>query len=571
MKSIVRALVAALTTIPRFAAPPMLLFMVLSVIVAPATLFAQAVPVTNLEKRFSVAEYRAHLAFLADDLLEGRAPGTRGGKLAARYIAAQFEAAGLEPISREKGYYQPVPMLGNLTDPATVQLTLSHGNQHVALKSLDETVVVSEVEAPEVHVEDELLFVGYGIEAPEFDWNDYRGVDVRGRVLVMLVNDPDLKKTGFGSESLTYYGRWTYKLEIARLKGARGVILLHTNKTATYGFDVVKSSWAVERVSLAGEIVNPLEVTGWISRPAADRALELVGLDFDKLKSRADDRAFQPFGLGLRIDVRFQQRFRAFSSPNVIGRIPGTTRADEAVIYMGHHDHLGVGPAVDHDTIYNGAIDNASGIAALISLARAYSAAPHPLARTVIFLATTGEEKGLLGSEYYTVHPVVPLEKTVLVLNKDCCNFWGRRAGFGAFPLRYTDGALVFRKLGQDLGLGLSVGKVDRGGGAFRMDSFPFTARGVVGLSVGLNGRNLSYSAEEFQALRRRVGRWYHQPNDEIQPYWNYEGIQQELAVLYHVGRHFADGAPPPKLNAEHPFGPAIRLREQKYTRGQSK
>jgi len=519
----------------------------------------------------SIPAFKAHLKFLADDLCEGRAPGTRGGDLAARYIATQFEAAGLEPISEKTGYFQSVPMLGNLVDHRSVRLELRAGKQVVTATVLDDAIVASEVAEPEVRLEDDLLFVGYGIDAPEHDWDDYKGKDVRGKVLVMLVNDPDLEKTGFGSESLTYYGRWTYKQEIARVKGARGLLLLHTDKSATYGFDVVRSSWAVERVSLEGEIHNPLAVSGWISRPAIDRALKPLGLDYAALKAKADNRGFRPFPLGLRMKVAFRQRFRKFSSPNVIGLLRGAAKADEAVIYMGHYDHLGVGPEVEGDCIYNGAIDNASGTAALICLARAFVEAPERPARTVIFLATTGEEKGLLGSEYYTVHPVVPLEKTALVLNKDCCNFYGRRAGFGVFGVRYTDAVEVFEKLGRDLDLELGVGKVDRGGGAFRVDSFPFNARGVVGLSFWLRGRYLSLPDKEAEALRKKAGRWYHQPSDEIRPDWRYDGILQEMTALYHLGRHFTDGGRRPRLGAGHPYGPAIRLRERKYTSARPK
>ncbi|MBN2491102.1 MAG: M28 family peptidase [Planctomycetes bacterium] len=538
-----------------------------AVLCAACTLFAQEIPVTELEQRFSIAEYRAHLRFLADDLLEGRAPGSRGGDLAARYIAAQFEAAGLEPISEAAGYFQPVPMIGNRTDLGSARLRLRAGEHGIEVAIPDEAVLVSEGDAPEIRLEDELLFVGYGIDAPEFSWDDYKETDVRGKVLVMLLGNPDHGKTGFGSESLTYYGRWTYKLEIARVKGARGLVLLHTAPSATYDFAVVKSSWTIERVNLAGELGNPLTLVAWIARPALERALAPVGLDHAALETKAADRTFRPFPLGLALDAALAQRTRTFTSPNVIGRLPGAKRPDEAVIYMAHYDHLGIGPLVAGDAIYNGAIDNASGTAALLCLARTFAAAAPRPERTVLFLATTGEESGLLGSEYYTMHPVVPLEKTVLVLNKDCCSFLGRRSGFSAFPIQLTDAAEAVEGLGRELGLELAVGGVDRGGGAFRVDSFPFCARGVVGLSLWLRGRNLSVSEDEAKALAARAGRWYHQPNDEVHPYWRYDGIRQELALLHHLGRHYAGSAPAPKLDATHPFGPAIRLRQAKDTR----
>jgi len=547
--------------------PILVIFAALAAVhLACPILSAQASAASGNPGPFKEHEFRAHLKFLASDLCEGRAPGTRGGNLAALYIASQFEAAGLRPISEKSGYFQPVPMQGNLTDQDTVTVTFSAKGKTVTMAAYDDAVFGSEAARKHIRVEDDVLFVGYGIEAPEYGWNDYKDVDVRGKVLVMLVNDPDFKKTGFGSESLTYYGRWTYKQEIARIKGARGLILIHTNRTATYGFNVVQTSWAVERVCLEGEIRNPLSICGWISRPAMDRALALVDLDYDTLEKRAGDRAFTPFSLGLRLKTDLVQTFRKFSSPNVIGRLPGTSLAEEAVVYMGHHDHLGVGRPIKGDAIYNGAVDNASGIAALICLARAFTTATERPKRTVIFLATTGEEKGLLGSEYYAAHPVVPLDKTVIALNKDCCNFYGRRDGFGAYPIRYTDAVEVFRKLGEGLGLKLHVSGVDRGGGVFRMDSFPLCARGVVALSIGLRGKFLTLSKEKVNEYRRKIGRWYHQPNDEIYPFWRYDGILQELEVLHHIGRHYAFGASPPKPGPENPYGPPIRIRNRKYT-----
>lgn len=528
---------------------------------------AQAASGTREKGLFSEREYRAHLKFLAHDLCEGRAPGTRGGDLAAHYIATRFEAASLAPISRKAGYFQSVPMQGNLTDSKTVRMALIAGDKRVEVASLKEAVLGSEVPEKRIRLQDELLFVGYGIEAPELGWNDYKDADVHGKVLVMLVNDPDFEKTGFGGKGLTYYGRWTYKQEIARIKGARGLLLIHTDASATYGFPVVQSSWAVERVSLEGEIRNPLAVSGWISRPAMDRALALVGLDYEALKLKAEDKNFVPFPLGLKVDVALDQTFREFSSPNVIGILPGTTLADEAVLFMAHYDHLGVGPEIGGDRIYNGAVDNASGTAALLCLARAFASAKEAPERTVIFLATTAEEKGLLGSEYYAAHPVVPLSKTVIALNKDCCNFYGRRDGFVAYPVRFTDAGDVFKKLGEDLGLKLHLSGVDRGGGVFRMDSFPLCARGVVGLSIGLRGKYLTMDPGEVKRLRAKVGRWYHQPTDEIRPFWRYDGILQELALLHHIGRHYADGAPRPKPGAADPYGAAVRVRDRKYTR----
>lgn len=530
-------------------------------LVIPTAAQAQEKPLIN------ESEYKAHLKFLAHDLLEGRAVGVRGGELAALYIATQFEAAGLKPISEEQGYFQRVPMIGITTKYDTVSYTLSAGENSVDLAPIDEFVVTSELAQDAVSLDEELLFVGYGVEAPEYDWDDFKGADVKGKVLVMLVNDPDYEKTGFGSESLTYYGRWTYKEEIARIKGAKGLILLHTDETATYPFAVVQSSWGIERVGLEGEFKNPLTIDGWVSKPAVNKVLAFVGLDYDKLKEKADSKDFSPMPLGVRIKVSFEQKYREFTSPNVIGILPGSSMPDEAIIYMGHYDHLGVGREVNGDNIYNGAVDNASGTAALICLARAFASAPDPPKRSIIFFATAGEESGLLGSEYYAEHPVVPLEKTIIALNKDCCSFFGKRDGFGAFPIRYTSAVPSFEKIGKSMDLKLHYGGVDRGGGAFRVDNFPLCARGLVALSIGIRGKYLSLSEEEVKAMRDKVGRWYHQPNDEIYPFWNYEGVMQEMEILYHVGRYYAADGEKPSMTSENPFNAPNRVRSMKYTK----
>jgi hypothetical protein len=514
-----------------------------------------------LETRFRENEYRAHLRFLADDLCEGRAPGTRGGDLAALYIATRFEEAGLRPISKERGYFQDVPMTGNRTDHETVEFTLRADARSVSLAPIEEVVVNSERPGERVDLSGELVFVGYGIEAPELGWDDYKGTDVEGAILVMLLNDPDHDKTGFGSESLTYYGRWTYKEEIAREKGAAGLVLLHTDESATYGFQVVRTSNVVERVALDGGIEHPLALRAWVSRPSFDKALEGVGLDYDALQARADDPQFRPFPLGIDLQASFRQTYRRFSSPNVVGILPGGDLADEAILFMAHYDHLGIGHEVDGDRIYNGAVDNASGTAALLCLARAFAEDPDPPRRSIVFLATTAEEKGLLGSEYYAAHPAFPLDRTVLALNKDCCSFQGRRDGYSAFPVRHTDAIPVFEALGRDMGLAFSVGGPDRGGGAFRTDSFPLSARGVVGLSIGLSGKNLTLTEEEVKAIREKAGRWYHQPTDEIREDFVYDGVLQEMEILYRVGRHFAGGASAPQLVEGHPFAPAGKMR----------
>lgn len=525
-------------------------------------LFLQGVQAEDDKPTFTQHEYMAHLKFLADDLVEGRAIGERGGDLAAAYIAAQFEAAGLEPISEETGYFQQVPLIGIATDHNSVMFSLSAEDQKASFAAIDEVVMNSEVTREQIEASGDLLFVGYGIEAPEFNWDDYKGIDVDGMIVVMLVNDPDLEKTGFYNESLSYYGRWTYKEEIARLKGAKGLVLLHTDETATYSFSVVQNTYGPERCRIDEDLANPLLFKCWVSQPAIDKALAFVGTSYEELKQKADSRDFKPMQLGLHLNTKFSQACRRFNTPNVAGIVPGTELADEAVIYCGHYDHFGVGRAIDGDSIYNGARDNATGISALICLARAYVDMPAPK-RTVLFMATTAEENGLLGAEYYAANPIYPLDKTAIAINMDAVNVYGPASDFTAGIVKHTDVLETVESIGKDLGFELNIGGADTGGINFRMDHFPLCARGLVALSVR-NGRKLiGMTKEEAEKyLDELFGGRYHQPSDEIDPRWRYDGTMQELELLYRIGRHWADGAKRASLSSENPFVPAIRMRK---------
>ena len=509
---------------------------------------------------FTEAEYLAHLKFLADDICEGRGPGTRGGTIAAAYIAAQFEALGLQPFSEDSGYYQQVPLVGITTRQESGSFSLSAGDQSVSYTMVDDVVINSEQTINKVSIDEDVLFVGYGIVAPEFDWDDYKGVDCKDRVLLMLVNDPDLEKTGFYNESLSFYGRWTYKELIARKLGAKAIILMHTDEAATYPFTVVQSSYAIERIYIEGGVKNPLLMKTWISQPAVDKALAFVGTSYEDLKAKADSRDFKPFEIGLHLKNGFEQDYRKFDSPNVIGVLPGTTNADEAVILCGHYDHFPPGRAIDGDNIYNGARDNASGIAGIICLARAFTEMPRP-ERTMIFIATTAEEFGLLGSEYYSEHPLIPLAKTAMAVNIDAMNLVGVVNRFGAGIVKFTDAIETVKRLGAEVGLELFIGGVDTAGGTFRSDHFPLCARGVVAFSTGTSGTILGMTEEETEAFNKELfaGR-YHQPNDEMDPRWRYDGIIQELNLDYKLLRYWADGAPAPKLNEDNPYVPAIRM-----------
>jgi hypothetical protein len=513
---------------------------------------------------FTENEFKAHLEYLADDLLEGRYPGTRGGDLAALYIASQFEDAGLQPISEKDGYFQQVPLIGIATNYETLNFKIDSENDSKILIPVEDTVLYSELPQEEIHLEEELIFAGYGIDAPEYGWDDFKGVDIKDKVILVLNGTPDHEQTGFGTESSTYYFQSEYKRAVARLKGAKGCIQIHSDEISRWPFSIMPVEFLPGRCILDNIPINRLSVYGYISQPALDASLSLMGLSFKQLKQKADRRDFRPFSLGLKADINYKHKYSKFASPNVIGILPGSLSEDEAVIYMAHYDHLGIRRPVNGDNIYNGAMDNASGTAALICLARAFASRP-PSKRSLIFLALASEEMGMLGSKYYVANPILPLEKTILGINMDTFHFFGRMDGFEMFPAQHTTSIPTLQKLGKELGLKFYYGRVDRGGSAFRTDHYPFCTNGVVALSFSPEGEFLDYTEEEIDKFMEGVGAWYHEPMDEIYPFWRYDGMTQNLKTLYHIGRYYANDGERPALNPENPFNAPKRIFEMLY------
>lgn len=542
------------------------IFIVISVtVVALASLAAYSFIRAQKDKPlFTENEYKAHLKFLSDDMLEGRAPGTRGGDLAALYIASQFEEAALQPISKETGYFQQVPTFDFTITDKSMSFELSAENKSKELEYGEDIVLFSELLKEEITLDDDLLFVGYGIEAAEYGWDDFKGVDLKNKILVMLCNEPDYKKTGFGFEGLSYYGSFiTYKEDIARIKGAKGLIICHNEEEAGQPFSWFQHSLGCRWVRLESQMKKPLSLYAWISRQAMDEALSFVGLSYNQLKEKANSKDFHPIPLGIRAKAVLKQKYRKFSSPNVIGIVPGTDMTDEAVVFMAHYDHLGMNPLIEGDNIYNGAYDNASGTAALICLARAF--ASNPQRRSLVFLATTNEEKMMLGAEYYASHPVFSLENTIIALNMDGVSFYGRNDGFRMFPVQYTDAGPTLEALGRKLGLKLIVRGPDKIGAAFVFDNVGFCTRGVVSLRFKLDGNYLSLNEEEVSNIEKKRGPIYHLPSDEIYPYYRYDGVLQTMEILYSIGQYYAEGAEKPEMIHGNPYELAYRIRKQVY------
>jgi Zn-dependent M28 family amino/carboxypeptidase len=475
----------------------------------------------------------AHLRFLSLPLLEGRAPGTRGGTLAMEYIVTQLQRIGAEPV--RGAYTQPVPMVGMDPHPH-LELATAGGSQRPAYGP--DYVLEAGVPRPEVEVDAELVFVGYGITAPEYGWDDYKGVDVRGKVLLMRVNDPGSEATPgfFGGKALTYYGRWTYKLEEASRRGAAGALLLHTDESAGYGWNVVQTSNTGEQFDLAGDPEFPLQVRGWISHPAARQPLATAGHDLDALVAASEAKDFQPIPTGITVRAHVRTSLREVSTANVVGLVPGSdpVRAREPVIVSAHYDHLGTRTGDGGETrVYPGAYDNASGVAVLLAVAEALAGAPARPARPFLFVATTAEESGLLGAEWYARHPLFPLATTAAVLNVDGANLWGRTEDIAPLGTDRSELGGLVRASAEAEEMVVAPEQHPEQGMFFRQDHFPFARAGVPALAMdhGLRyvGRPEGWGQERYEEFNTRH---YHQPSDGYQPGWDLDGAVQQARVV---------------------------------------
>src|SRR5579864_5638308 len=430
---------------------------------------------------------RAHVKFLASDLLEGRGVGTRGEKLATEYIATQFALIGAKPAGDQGTYFQRVPMVGATTD-AGATLAAVGSNKTVSFRWLDDFVGVSELQQPNDQFEAEAIFVGHGIVAPEFQWDDFKGVDVKGKVLVLFTNEPASNDPKFfGGRALTYYGRWSYKYEEALRRGALAVFIIHTTPTAGYGWEVVRNSWGREDpyVKLApGEA--ELAFAGWLTTAAGERLLSLAGKTVEELLKASESRQFRPIPLGVRIRGAVHSRIREMDTKNVAAIVPGSdpTLSGEAVIFSAHWDHLGIGEPVNGDAIYNGAVDNATGCGILLEIARAWSALPQKPRRSALFLAVTAEEGGLRGSEYYAQHPLIPPGKTVVDLNYDGLQPVGRATDVVVTGAERTTLWPLVQNTAKRFGLTIEPDPQPEQGHYYRSDHFSFAHVGIPSFSI---------------------------------------------------------------------------------------
>ncbi len=509
-------------------------------------------------RRITVDALAAPIRFLSDDLLEGRAPGTRGDALSRLYIKEQMQSLGLRPGGAGGNWEQPVELVG-VTTTAPARWGFAGPLGRLQLANREEFVAVSPQLKPAVAINGaELVFVGYGIEAPEYDWDDFKGVDVRGKVLLMLNNDPDWDPELFAGRRRLYYGRWTYKHESAARHGARGAIIIHTDASAGYPWQTVQTSWSGENSRLPDDGAPEVPVHAWVTEDAAARLVALGGRDLAALVEAARRRDFRPVPLKVTTSLQLRNKQRRYRTANVLGVLPGgdPALANQFVVYTAHHDHLGVQPrGKGKDAIYNGALDNAAGIAQMLAVARAFTALPDAPRRSILFLAVAAEEQGLLGSAYYCRHPTVPPARLAANLNIDGGNIWGRTrdvtaVGFGKSTLDTVAEAAADaqgRTYGDD--------PFPERGHFYRSDQFNLARIGVPALFLN---EGLDFVGRPPDWGRAQVDAWleqhYHQPSDEMDATWVLDGMVDDARLLFAIGRRVADADQPPRWLAGDEF-----------------
>ncbi len=503
----------------------------------------------------SADRMKAAVAYLSSDRLEGRGPGTRGEILATEYIADGFKKAGLKPLGERGSYYQPVPLVRVVTSPKST-LQAVKGDTTLDIPCEEGFSGRSQTQKEQDEFDAEAVFVGHGITAPEFDWDDYKGTDVKGKVVVLFTNEPPSDDPKFfGGKALTYYGRWTYKYEEAARRGAKACLIIHTNETAGYPYSVVRP---LDGAQLKRDPNEPaLAFAGWLSAPMGEKLLALSGRTVDGALKAADTKGFKPYSLGVRLKGNIQTHVEKIVSNNVVGIAEGSDPAlkSEAVVFTAHWDHLGVGRAVLGDAIYNGAADNATGCALLLELARAWCAqSPRPK-RSAVFLAVTAEEKGLLGSKYYTQHPLVPLGKTALDVNFDMILPLGVPESVVVNGAERTTAWPAVEAAAKKNGLEIEPDQHAHLGVYYRSDHFSMAQAGVPAFSVAMGtkikGKPKDFATKAFKEFNDKA---YHSPQDEMKPEWDFAGFVVLARFALDVARDAADAEKLPTWNLGDEF-----------------
>ncbi|PYR79402.1 MAG: peptidase M28 [Acidobacteria bacterium] len=512
----------------------------------------------------------AHTKVLSSDEFEGRGPGTKGEELTVSYLVDQFKKLGLKPGNSDGTYVQKVPLVG--ITPTAAPLVLEKGGRKLTLKWKDDVVAWTKHVADSASInKSDLVFVGYGIVAPEYKWDDYKGVDVKGKTLVMLVNDPAVPDDpqAFGGKAMTYYGRWTYKYEIGAKMGAAAVLIVHETEPAGYPFEVVQAK-TTEQFDLVtpGKNMGRVNIEGWITLDRAKELMTLAGQDFDALKKQAATRDFKPVPLGITASMTIKNALRTIDSQNVVAKLDGSDPAlkDEYVVYTAHWDHLGIGPEQNGDRIYNGAKDNAIGVAGLLELARAYTKVMPTPKRSILFLSVTAEEQGLLGSQYYSVTPIYPLRKTLADINMDGLNVHGKTKDLTLIGLGASDLDDYAKAAAAEQGRVIRPDPETEKGFYYRSDHFNFAKQGVPALDPD-EGTDFVGKPEGYgkQVRDDYTEHDYHKPSDVIKPDWDLSGAVEDLQVFLAVGYRVAQAEKYPEWKPGNEFR---AVREQSLKNG---
>ena len=517
-------------------------------------------PPTPAEDQITTASFVNHVKVLASDEYEGRAPATPGGEKTANYLAEQLKAIGVEPGAPDGTYFQQVPIVESSVERNFV-LSVP-GNTY---RYATDVVAFSGVERPRVQVQGEIVFVGYGINAPELKWNDYEGANVRGKWVMIMVNDPPApadEPTLFGGNALTYYGRWTYKFEEAARQGAAGALLIHTDESATYPWQVVQTSWSGTQYSLPPQPGEPaLGIKAWITNAAATDLAKRGGRNLDTMREAASKRGFKAVPLNVRAAATLMQRSSRKTAANVIGVVKGTTNASEAVIYTAHWDHFGIrapqpGDKPDADRIFNGAYDNASGCAGVLEIAKAFAKSPQKPARSVYFAFVTAEESGLLGSAFMAANPPLPIDKVAANINIDGVNYLGPTSDMVQLGSERSSIGPMIEAVLKERKRTLTGDTHPERGYFFRSDHFSFAKLGVPAISLSepkqFTGSN---AAELLKKQEAYNGKDYHQPTDQYDPSWDFSGGVEDMQVLAQLGWRIANQPEMPRYNAGDQFG----------------
>lgn len=529
-----------------------------------------AVTVCAQSLHVSGDKLRAHVKYLSSDELQGRGVGTAGGKLATGYIAAQLQAEGVKPGGDNGTYFQRVPLIGCTTLPSAT-LTISGKSRRIPLRFVKDYVGTALSQQPRNDFNAEAVFVGHGISAPEYGWDDYKGVDLKGKVLVFFTNEPPSNDPNFfGGRALTYYGRWTYKFEEAARRGAVAALIIHTTPTAGYGWGVVSGSWSQEHPELKlapGQ--KGLELAAWLSQEAGAKLVAGTGKTLDQLLAMANQKSFRPIPLGVHIVGHIAVKLRTIESRNVIGRVEGADPQlkSEVVLYSAHWDHLGIGVPVNGDKIYNGAVDNATGCAVVLELARIWAALPQKPKRSALFLFVTAEESGLLGSEYYGEHPEVPAGQTAVDLNYDALYPFGKTRDVSVTGAERTTLWPLVERDAKRSGLEITPDPEPEQGHYYRSDHFSFARVGIPAFSIsqGTNylGKPANFGSTVFEEYNTKH---YHQPSDEYHEDWDFAGMEQMADFGLTLGLDIANV---PKLPTWKPGDEFLRARERSGVTGQ--